>query len=536
MTSLWGEEFNIDKDEKKLLKKVKTSKEVSSASVNTDSYTAKAISRLPLNEQLDSIKKHVEDILAVYKDNITVIRSVDELHTYIDKAVVNGDIALDAETDHSLDPITCTLMGVCIYTSGLKSAYIPINHWDYRTQERYKWQCTEQEVKQELDRLVQNKTKIIYHNADFDYRVIHCTCKCDLTIDWDTMTGARILNENERASLKGQYAAKIDPSVEKYSVDTFFKDIDYRNVPVETFALYAATDAYLTYKLYRYQLTEFNKPENSSLLELMYKVELPIIPVVARMELTGMRIDKRYAKTLSDFYHKQVEEADGVIAEELTKLKPLIDKWRLTAEANYKPLKKAGTGEGKSKSEQLREPVEVTSPTQLAILIYDVLKYSSVSKKSPRGTGEDIIEKITAKHNFPLGQAILHRRGLDKLLGTYLDKIPAETHADSRIRASINPLGADTGRFSISNPSLQNIPSEHKEVRLMFEASLDEGWESFEDSSCILKSIMEVNTPQGWVNVKNVKVGDLIEVKDGFKEVQNIQALQKGQYKFLLKI
>lgn len=516
MSNLWGEEFVVPSTAdtaKKVLKKIKEPKAVEKSV---------KLNKLPLEAQLNTIKEHVNETLSVYKDNVRVIKSVEELHQFIDKAIANKVIALDTETDHSLDPLTATLMGACLYTPGDKAVYVPVNHWDYKTQIRWEWQCTEEDIKRELDRLKPAGVKVIYHNADFDYRVIYCTCNCALTIDWDTMVGARILNENERASLKGQYASKIDPSVEKYSVDTFFKDVNYRDVDVDSFALYAATDAYVTYKLYMWQLEEFAKPENEGLMELMERVEIPIIPVVAKMELTGIKIDKKYAKTLSDMYHKRLIDADKVIEEEVAKLQPIIDKWRMTPEAQYKPPKKTGNGEGKSKSDQLKDPVEVTSPTQLAILLYDVLKFPPVSKKAPRGTGEDEIVALSKKHDFPLGNAILVKRGLEKLLGTYVDKIPAETHADDRIRASINPLGADTGRFAVSRPSLQNIPSANKEVRLMFEAAKEERVIVSDIDTFDLYEEEEVLTVDGWVLCKNLKVGDVCVLDEGNYSIKNI--------------
>ena len=81
------------------------------------------------------------------------------------------------------------------------------------------------------------------HNGKFDYEVIKMTCGIALKVYWDTMLGVRILDENEKsAKLKDQYRDKIDSSVEKYSIDHLFEDIEYAVVDPELFALYAATD------------------------------------------------------------------------------------------------------------------------------------------------------------------------------------------------------------------------------------------------------------------------------------------------------
>jgi hypothetical protein len=65
------------------------------------------------------------------------------------------------------------------------------------------------------------------HNGKFDYEVIHCTCDCDLDIYWDTIIGAKLLDENEESNLKYQYISKIDPSIEKYNIEHLFKSIPY---------------------------------------------------------------------------------------------------------------------------------------------------------------------------------------------------------------------------------------------------------------------------------------------------------------------
>ena len=81
-------------------------------------------------EKVSIITTEVYRILGKYKDNTQVIRSYEGLVNYIDAAIKNGVIAIDTETNNSLEPITCKLMGGCIYTPGQKNAYIPVNHVD----------------------------------------------------------------------------------------------------------------------------------------------------------------------------------------------------------------------------------------------------------------------------------------------------------------------------------------------------------------------------------------------------------------------
>ena len=194
MSSLWGEDFEIKEvDSKSIIKKVNNPKEVS---------VEKAIKskKLTVDEKLSLIRDNVYRILGRYRDDTVVIKTKQELIDYVDVAISNGEIAIDTETNKSLDPLTCVLMGACIYTPTQKNAYIPVNHVDRHTNKRLEWQLTEQDIKEQFDRL--NNTKIIMHNGKFDYQVIKCTCDCVLSVYWDTMLGARLIDENERAAVK----------------------------------------------------------------------------------------------------------------------------------------------------------------------------------------------------------------------------------------------------------------------------------------------------------------------------------------------
>ena len=467
--SLWGDEFEVPsakKEVKKVAKKVSSPKD-------PKVETRKAIKSKTVStfDKLQLIYEEVNRVLGGYTSNTKVITSKDELSKYIDEAIRNGIIAIDTETNNSLEPLTCLLMGACIYTPGQLSAYIPIHHTQPDTDILIENQLTELDIKEQFDRL--SNTQILMHNGKFDYEVIKCTCNCILNIYWDTEIAARILDENELAGLKKQYILHIDSTQEKYDIEHLFQGIPYAYVKPEIFALYAATDAYITYRLYEWQKEQFNKPGNEKLFDLFMNVEMPVVPVCAEMELYGIEIDKEYAKRLSNKYHKKVDEVNAKIDTELSKYSDKIAAWRLTKEANYKernskPNKAGEFTYKKSKNEQLENPPQLNSPTQLAILLYDVLGTPSQDKKSPRGTGEEILQKI----KLPICDLILEKRGLEKLIGTYIDKIPECVNSkDNRLHAHFNQLGAGTGRFSSSSPNLQNIPSHVKEIRLMFRAA-----------------------------------------------------------------
>lgn len=458
---LWGEDIVLDSPKEKIINKSKKPKKVS-----TSKETLIKSKKLSISDKLTIINENVKNILGVYEDTTIVIKSKQELSDYIDKSIDNGIIAIDTETNNSLDPLTCKLMGLCLYTPGQNSAYIPVNHTDLQDN-RFDWQVTEQDIKNELLRL--DNVKIIMHNGKFDYKVIYCTCGVKLNIHWDTMIGAKILNENERsAGLKQQYIDKIDSSIEKYSIDKLFESIEYKYVQPEIFALYAATDSYMTYKLYEYQFNEFSCSNNLNLFNLFKTVEMPIVIISAEMELSGICIDFEYSSRLQKKYHLILDDINKKLDYELNKYSKDIELWRLTQEANFHPKSKTSNKLAKSKNEQLKNPPELTSTTQLSILLYDVLKINVIDKNNPRGTGEEILKQI----DLPLVKLILEQRSILKLLNAFIDVLPKMvSKRDNRLHSNFNQLGTDTGRFSSTNPNLQQIPSKNREIRMMFRAA-----------------------------------------------------------------
>lgn len=485
--SLWGEEFNVQDSKQKtkdIIKKTKTPKVVK----ELDTEKALKSKKVSVEDKIKLITEKVYNTLGKQVDNVLTIKTRQEFTDYITEAIKSGVIAVDTETDNSLDPVTCKLMGLCLYYPNGKQAYIPINHIDFKTRERLSWQLTEKDCKEELQRVIEDKTLILMHNGKFDYQVIKCTCDIEIKPSWDTLIASRLINENEKAGLKTQYITHIDSEQMKYDIEDLFEGQDYDIFPPDVFALYAATDALMTYKVYEYQKPIMESKDYEKIYKLFKEVEVPCIIVTAEMELNGVEVDLDYAQRLSAKYHKQLEDIDEEVAKELQTLKSKIDAWRLTPEANERPKKKTGDGVGKSKSEQLGNPVNLASPTQLAILFYDVLKVPQVNFKSPRATGEDDLKAILRYQDIKLCNLILKRRECVKLLSTYIDNIPelAKIWDDHRLRSHFNQYGTDTGRFSsggdikyrdkegvrheVSGINYQNIPSHNKEIRMLFKA------------------------------------------------------------------
>ena len=567
--NLFGEDFLIDVQEntvKDLVKKLsgKNGEEISSEKLLKSK-------KLTLEERLNIITDKVLKTLGKQKDNIIVIKNKEAFNDYIEKAITSGRIDIDTETNNSTDPVTCKLMGPCFYYPGGKQAYVPINHRDYKTKKRLDWQLTEADVAEQLKQIVDSKVDIIMHNGKFDYEVLKCTCGVEVVPKWDTLIAARLIDENtfkdSFVSLKSMYTTYIDPEQEKYSIDELFENIAYADVDPDIFAYYAATDALMTDKVYLWENeTFYSKPENKRVRDLFFNIEMPILQVTAEIELRGVYIDQELGARLKQKYNKQLEDLDKEINKILDSIKPIITSWRLTPEANertkqYVPAKTKMTKEkieatytnidsngnrykvGKSRSDQLPDEVNLSSPSQFAILLYDILECPIVDKKNPRATGEDEIKEIAdrlknktdkdlkATSAFALCNAILERRGLAKLITTYIDVIPdlAKHWPDGRIRYRLNSTGTDTGRFAsggnfkfldenenpvvLNSINSQNLPShgDGSLIRLLFQGSTQNHVVDLSDDNCYKVEIGdEVETANGWVNVKNIKIGDII--------------------------
>ena len=505
--SLWGDEFTLkEEDVKKIISKTREKKVVKEVSVDRQLKSKK----VSISEKMRLIEIDVNKILGSYKENTVTIRDFNSFKEYIDKALENKVVAVDTETNNTLDTIECELVGLCLYTPGMKNAYIPVSHRHFKVEDgevilgdRIENQITEAQIKEQLMRVMESDTKIIMHNSSFDIGVIMSTCDIRLRSDWDTLLAAKCLNELEHASLKEQFKIHINNEQEKYSIEHLFKGMQYSIFDPELFALYAATDSYMTYMLYEYQRSQFDLEENRDIKSLFLDVEMPCIDSVVDMQQTGICVDVEYANKISVQYHKELDEIDKKISDELERLKPIINAWRLSPEANVKkrvyPAKKTKISEaeipikfplvdekgnhyklsGKSPNEQLSDPIEVTSSTQLQILLYDILDVGVIDKSDPRGTGADILEELANK--VKICRLILDKREVQILLDTFVDKIPKLVKKKTgRVHAKFNQYGADTGRFSSGekdpdNPkqkslNLQNIPSHAKNIRLIFKA------------------------------------------------------------------
>lgn len=412
-----------------------------------------------IKEKISIIEATVNTKLGKYKDKYMLIRNDDDLLEYVDKCCEIGVISIDTETT-GLDPISDELAGLCLYAPGLKGCYAPINHISYITNMQLQNQISVECAKEAMRRVKDSNIKVIMYNAKFDLRFIKN--KLDVMLDcyFDGYIAGKLLNENEPSAglkaLHNKYC--LDGKGDAWSFDDLFKGVSFTSIPLSTAYLYAARDPEITYELYQFQLpylTLGTKENEEQLLQgvsnVFWNIEMPCIKVLAEMEDTGITLDVDYAQQLSNKYHEQEQNDLDEFYRLLDMYKNEIDDYKL-----------------KNPKNKLSEPISVSSPTQLAILFYDILKIPPVDDKSPRGTGVEILEKM----DNPLCKAILNYRKTEKLLSTYIDKLPQCVNSKTkRVHCNFNQYGAKTGRMSSDNPNLQNIPSHNKDIRKMFIAS-----------------------------------------------------------------
>lgn len=404
-----------------------------------------------LASQIQTMTMIAESKLSHHKDDYILIRTVEELEEYR-KAIADAEeCAIDTETT-GLNPLLIDLVGVCLYVPGKKAAYIPVGHKSHITGQKVKNQIEVKDLIEFFNKL--KDIKWIFHNAKYDIRVLRHTLGIYLNPYWDTQLGACCIDENESHRLKDLHLKYCDSTdTESLTFDKLFGGITFDLVPIKVAYLYAAGDAIKTYELYQYQKGLLNRRVLSGPYNVFQNIEMPLITVVANMEDRGVCLDSEICEYLHEKYHKIKEERQQQADEAIAMYKEQID--------NYKM---------KNPNHKLSDPISLTSPTQLAILFYDILGLTSPDKKSPRGTGEEILKHFAKGKEKDLCEAILGIRNVDKLLNTYIDKMPQIALDDGRVHASYNQYGAKTGRFSSSDPNLQNIPSHNKEIRKMFKA------------------------------------------------------------------
>lgn len=452
--------------------------------VGMDDISKRLVHNKVCNVTVKRNKNKLENALAVIQElvksgrlhaegEVETIRTPERLKEYMDHCKQSGEYVLDVETT-GLDIYNDILVGICLYTPGETSAYVPFNHTDLQNV-RVVDQMSEEQVRDIVIPYLQDQElRCINHNIKFDNKKLEWDWKqIIVNIYWDTLIAGYVLNENEPHGLKPLYNKYIlhgKGSSEDYG--DLFEGIPFNYVPIEVATVYGANDGFKTYALYKFQaqyLREDHPREDFRKLYYVFReVEMPLIPLCTDMEMRGVEIREDFAKELSEDFNKEMVEVEAKCDAYVEQFKQYI--------LDHNNLMRLTKGTCK---------INYSSPQQVAALFYDIFKLRSVSRKEPRGTGDKIIQKFlsTAKkkdtkksREFAEFLENYQRfKEIKKLLGTYVDKIPQVKEPKiNAVYTTYNQYGAKTGRFSssdtVSKINLQNIPSKEKRIRKIFKA------------------------------------------------------------------
>ena len=496
-------------NDKKILQKANATKSVFISG-------SKGVKKGRLSELIASAEVEVNRYFSKFKDDFIIIRDEETLKNYFDNVIKDGIIAIDTETN-GLDTFNGILAGICIYSPSNKAAYIPVHHVSYITGQEVDKQLKEPLLKTYFELLEKNNVKVIMHNASFDLKVFANMVGIRLNCYWDTLIAANILNENEPHGLKNLHDKYCGDGTGVYSITNLFEGIVFTHVPIKLGYLYAARDAKMTYELYKYQskfLCE-NPPKGhedlKSCYDVLMNIEMPLVPIILDAELRGVKLDLDTANKLKVEYNEKLNDCNKRFKELVEPIKDNILSYiRSNTTINSRP--------------KLEWPINFDSPLQISELLFKVLMVDSSN-----GTSTGVKELTTIMNStkntlvHDIIETILNYRKVQKLLTTYIEKLPNEVNPKTgKIHCNFNQYGTVTGRMSSSSPNLQNIPSKNKEIRKMFVA--DEGKEIFIESSDHFEVLEDdlVNTNNGEMPVQNIKVNDILKCEDGQVKVINI--------------
>ena len=412
-----------------------------------------------MKEKVQLAKDISLDVFSDKLQRMELVDDIDRIHEYTKHIIQNGIVAVDTETN-GLDRIDGEIAGVCLYTPGEKGIYIPVGHYSYMTNKPLKGNVDKQIIKELFEQCNDANVKYILHNAKFDMHILWWMIGVKIIPHWDTLIASMLLNENEEHGLKKlwlKYCTDEQETTKVASFNSLFNGIEFNKIPPEVGYMYASFDPIMTYELYEFQKQFLDANSyichNKGLervANVFTDIEMPLIPVVFEMECTGVSIDTELATQLKATYTEYMNNAEQRFQDEIDKMMNKINSLQAVEPSKYDKLLSNG-----------KVDINIGSNQQLAILFYDIMGFESPDRSKPRGTGEEIIS--TFKH--PIVDAVLEYRGMSKLLSTYIEAIPQHiSKRTGKLHANFNQYGAKTGRFSSSNPNLQNIPSQKKKL------------------------------------------------------------------------
>jgi DNA polymerase-1 len=361
----------------------------------------------------------LEPRLAAPGEYETVL-TTEQLQAWVARAEAAELIAFDTETD-ALDAMRANLVGISLAVEPGRAAYIPVGH-DYPGAPA---QLPREQVLDALRAVLENpdKKKLGQHGK-YDLHVLRRHGVNVQGYHDDTMLESFVLNStatrHDMDSLAMRYLGYTPITFEDVA-GKGAKQIPFSQVGLDEAGRYAAEDADITLRLHR--VLQPQLLESASLDNVYRSIEMPLVPVLARIEANGVYIDSAELR-------RQSQDLSV----------------RMLA-AQQKATELAG------------RTFSLDSPKQLQAVLFDELKLPALVK-TPKGqpsTNEEALEAIAEQHELP--RVILEYRGLAKLRSTYTDKLPEMVNPDTgRVHTSYHQAGAATGRLSSSDPNLQNIP------------------------------------------------------------------------------
>jgi len=378
--------------------------------------------------QKEIIKNKLNDE-KISKDKYFLFKNENEVENWLKEADEVGEFAIDTETT-SLDAHQADLVGISLCYKPGHSGYIPLKHVSGKNLDSAK-------VLKILKPYLEDKSiKKIGQNIKFDFIIFY---KRGIKINSleDTMLMSYVLDAGRnRHNL--DILAEIHLQHKNISfkdvVGTGKKQLNFSEVDIATAKDYAAEDTDIALRLYK---LFYQNLRSEKLLQIYENFEKPMVEILAKMEINGVKIDKNFLAKLSNRFSKKIDHLEKDIFK-ITKIK-----------------------------------FNIGSTKQLGEILYNQLKIASLkkTKKGSFATSASVLEDLAFKgHELP--KLILDWRQLTKLKNTYSDSLQEHLNPKTkRIHTSFLLAATTTGRLASSDPNLQNIPiksEDGKEIRKSF--------------------------------------------------------------------
>jgi len=377
-----------------------------------------ALKRYEFNSWLQEMENSSEPAPA--ETDYRTITSFEQLDEWIAKLEQADLIAFDTETT-SLDSMQAELVGLSFCTQSGHAVYIPVGH-DYPAAPA---QLDREKVLARLKPLLENpdRRKVGQH-IKYDMNVLSLYDIDVRGVAFDTMLESYVFNStgsrHDMDSLALKYLGRQTTKFEDVA-GKGARQISFSQVSIEDASHYAAEDADITLQLHQHLWPRLQ--EAAPLDAVLQEIEMPLVPVLARMEQYGVLID-------GDLLARQSSE----MALQMMKLE-------------------------KEAHDAAEQPFNLGSPKQLQQILFEK-QGLPVIRKTPKGqpsTAEDVLQELAVDYELP--SLILEHRSLSKLKSTYTDKLPQQINPRTgRVHTSYHQAVAATGRLSSSDPNLQNIP------------------------------------------------------------------------------